>query len=166
MTIFICNDSCYLHFTRVTLLVEEGTIKRLDGQNAWVITRRTEACHQCEARGACHALGSGKEVEVMARNSVRAREGDRVLLSLESRPMLVATFLVYMVPLLLMLVGGFIGLYAAPRLAVNPDLAALVCGGVFFGVTLWIVRRKGRELGTQKEYIPEVIKVIEGGSHG
>ena len=148
------------------MLTEEGTIKRIDGQKAWVITVRTEACHNCEARGACKALGSGKEVEVLADNQAGGREGDRVLLGMERRSVLLATFLVYMVPVIFLLIGAVVGLKISSAVSMSQDSAALICSLIFFVVTLLIVRNKGKILGDKQEYTPKIIKVLQGGNDG
>ena len=151
---------------KIGLLTEEGTIKRIDGQKAWVTTVRSEACHHCEARGACKVLGSGKEVEVMADNLAGGREGDRVLLGMERKSVLLATFLVYMVPVLFMMIGAVIGSKISSAISMNKDSAALICSLIFFTVTLLIVRRKGKILGNKQEYTPKIIKVLQGGNNG
>jgi len=148
------------------VITEEGTIKRIVGQKAWVTTHRSEACHQCEAKGVCHSLGSGKEVEILADNEAHAAPGDRVLLALESRPLLKATFLIYMVPIILMIVGAFIGSRVASQIHLGSDLASLLGGIVFFAVTFFFARLRGVALGNKKQYVPQVIQIIAGGNDG
>ncbi len=147
-------------------ITEEGTIKRIEGQKAWVATHRSEACHQCEAKGMCHALGSGQEVEVLADNEAHAEPGDRVLLALDSRPLLSATFLIYMAPIIVLLIGAFIGNQMASQMHLSPDLASLLVGCVFFAIAFFFARRRGVALGSQKRYVPQVIQIIAGGSNG
>ncbi len=148
------------------MVEEEGIIKRVQGQKALVVTRRSEACKSCEAHGACHMLGGDKEVEILADNLVQANEGDRVLISLESRPLLMATFMIYILPIILLMVGAFVGKAMAPRFSLSPDSASVITAVVFFGIALFFVRRKGVELGRRKEFVPQIIKVIEGENHG
>lgn len=148
------------------MITEEGTIKRIEGQKAWVITHRSEACHDCEAKGVCHVLGSGKEVEIVADNEASASPGDRVLLAMQSRSLLKATFLIYMAPIVLMIIGAFLGNQFASQIHLSSDLASLLCGGLFFAISFLVARKKGVALGNKKQYTPQVIEIIGGGDDG
>ena len=85
-------------------------------------------CHKCSGCGA-----QRQQVFVRARNSIGAAPGDRVIVSSETRQVLPAMLVVYILPLALMLAGYFVGL-AAP---VSPGL--LSCLGFALGVGLIVL---------------------------
>ena len=80
------------------MATEEGIVFKLGDAGpgtAWVKTTRSSACAGCSSRDACHAEGGGKEMEVEAINTARARVGDRIVLNIKTSSLLKATFLLY-----------------------------------------------------------------------
>ena len=92
-----------------------------------VFVRRESACsgdcHKCSGCGA-----QAQQVYVRARNTIGARPGDRVIVTSQTRQVLPAIFVVYILPLVLMLAGYFAGL----AMAVSPG--GLACAGFALGV--------------------------------
>ena len=110
---------------------EEGVVIKTDAKTAWIKTVKTDACASCSAKSSCHTLGGGKEVEVEAINTAGARIGDRVVIGFETAPLLKATFLLYVFPILGLLLGAFIGQTAAPLFSLNPSAASIIVGFLF-----------------------------------
>ncbi|MEJ2099311.1 MAG: SoxR reducing system RseC family protein [Desulfobacterales bacterium] len=77
------------------MATEQGVILRTDSQTAWVKTVRSSGCEGCSAKGSCHTMGGGQDMEVKALNTAGARVGDRIVLSYETPSFLKATFLIY-----------------------------------------------------------------------
>ena len=80
-------------------------------------------CHKCSGCGA-----PTQQVFVRAKNAIGARPGDRVIVTSQTRQVLPAIFVVYILPLILMLAGYFAGL----ALGFSPGL--LACAGFALGV--------------------------------
>ncbi|MEJ2166242.1 MAG: SoxR reducing system RseC family protein, partial [Desulfobacterales bacterium] len=91
-------------------------------------TSKTGACKECSARGSCHSSGGGEEMEVEVINEVGAKVGDRIVLSFETGSLLKATFLLYVFPILLLILGAVIGQETASYLDFNPSGFAAVTG--------------------------------------
>ncbi len=76
---------------------------------AEVFVRRESACsgdcHKCSGCGA-----AAQQVSVRARNPIGAQPGDRVIVTSDSRQVLSAMVVVYLLPLALLLAGYFVGL--------------------------------------------------------
>ena len=107
-----------------------------------VFVRRESACsgdcHKCSGCGA-----QAQQVYVRAENPIGAQPGDRVIVTSQARQVLPAIFVVYILPLLLMLLGYFAG----AALAFPPGIPA--CAGFALGVAVivaydrFIARRRG-----------------------
>lgn len=107
-----------------------------------VFVRRESACsgdcHKCSGCGA-----QAQQVYVRAENPIGAQPGDRVIVTSQARQVLPAIFVVYILPLVLMLLGYFTG----AALAVPPGIPA--CAGFALGVAVivaydrFIARRRG-----------------------
>ena len=81
----------------MSIITEEGIVTELDtsSNTAWVKTQRKGACESCSAKSSCHTLGGGKEEKVQVLNNVSANIGDRIILCIESAPLLKITFILY-----------------------------------------------------------------------
>ena len=91
------------------MATEEGIVIKIDSSTAWVKTTKTHACKACGARASCNVMGGGKEMEVEAINYAGAKVGEKVVLFFETSPLLKATFMLYVLPVLFLIAGAFIG---------------------------------------------------------
>ncbi len=96
------------------MATEQGLVIRVDSTGTWVQTGKSEACESCSSKGACHTLGGGKAAEVPVLNPIGAGIGDRIVLKMDSSRLLKATFLVYMFPILMLILGAGAGAKAHP----------------------------------------------------
>jgi sigma-E factor negative regulatory protein RseC len=84
-----------------------------------------------------------------------------VVLSFDTSPLLKATFLLYVFPILTMIAGAFVGQQLASDFHLDPSFLAAVFGFLFFGLTLVFVRSKGNKLAKRDEYRPKIIRVVK-----
>ena len=143
------------------MATEEGIVIKIDSQTAWVKTTKTSACKACAAKSSCHSLGGGKEMEVEAINRAGAKVGQKVVLSFDTSPLLKATFLLYVFPIIAMVVGAFIGQKMALFLNFDTSLVSAIMGFSFFGLTLLFVKSRGNKLAKKDEYQPKVIRILK-----
>jgi sigma-E factor negative regulatory protein RseC len=139
---------------------EEGVVIRTDEKNAWIKTVKTGACASCSSRGACQTMGGGREMEVEAMNTAGAQIGDRVVIGFETGPLLKISFLIYIFPILALIIGAVIGQTCAPYLTLDPSAAAMVFGFFLVFLSVLFIRKKGKQLATQSQYHPKVIRVL------
>ena len=142
------------------MATEHGIVIRTDSQGAWVKTIKSGACEGCTARGSCHSLGDSGEVEVEAINEAGAKVGDRIVLSLETASLLKATFLLYVFPILLLIIGAVIGQATAPYFNVNPSGFSATIGFSFFFAAVLVIKVKANKLAKKNEYRPKITKVL------
>ena len=143
------------------MATEQGIVIKTGPLTAWVRTKRSSACETCSSRKSCHSL-SGKvdDMEVEAINETDAKEGDTILLSLETSSFLKATFLLYVFPILFLLIGAIIGQYFAPDVGIEPSVFSAIVGFSLFFLSIVIVRTLGNHLSTQRDYRPKIVKII------
>jgi len=143
------------------MATEEGVVFKIDSETAWVKTTKTSACKACAARSSCHSLGGGKEMEVEAINRANAKVGQKVVISFDTSPLLKATFLLYVFPIIAMVIGAFIGQKMAPFLNFDASMLSAIMGFSFFGLTILFVKSRGNKMAKKDEYQPKVIRVIK-----
>jgi sigma-E factor negative regulatory protein RseC len=141
------------------MATEQGVVIKTDAGATWVKTTRTGACEGCSAKASCHSSDAGEEMEVNVINEIGAKAGDRIVLSFETGSLLKATFLLYMFPILMLILGAYIGQETAVFFDFNSSGFAIVTGFSFFGAALLIVKIKANQLAKKREYRPKIIKI-------
>jgi sigma-E factor negative regulatory protein RseC len=143
------------------MATEEGVVIRIDSSGTWVKTRRTGACESCSSRGACHTLGGGREeMEVSVLNPIGARPGDGVLLRMETSSLLKASFLIYLFPILMLMLGAGAGEWIARAFRIESPLPAAIMGFGALGAGLFIMKSVGSRLGTKSQYRPRIVRIV------
>ena len=142
------------------MATEQGIVIKADSRAAWVKTVKSGDCAGCTARGSCHSMGNSAEREVKAINAAGAKEGDRILLLFETSSLLKATFLLYVFPILLLIIGAVLGQEMAPRLDFSPSGLSALTGFSFFFTAVLIVKIRANKMALKKEYRPKVIKIL------
>ncbi|MEO5363968.1 MAG: SoxR reducing system RseC family protein [Magnetococcus sp. DMHC-8] len=150
------------------MLREEGVILEREGEFALVANQRRGGCGGCQSGASCgvFSAGSGKTTGIRARNPLEAEVGDRVVLEISERQLLRASFLVYAVPIMAMVLVGTLGRSLAMTLGVGDSesagalagLAALVLS--FYGLYRYNLRI--RDDASQQPVITRVISTEPG----
>jgi sigma-E factor negative regulatory protein RseC len=108
------------------------------------------------------------EVEVL--NEAGAKVGDRIMLHLETVSLLKVSFLLYIFPILLLILGAAIGHALSMSLEVEPSALAALLGFCFFLASFLFIRSRANRLAKKNQYQPKIIKIIahcqESAEHG
>ena len=142
------------------MATEQGIVLRTDSGAAWVKTVRSSACEGCTAKGSCNSMGGGKEMEVKALNTAGARVGDQIVLSFETASLLKATFLIYVFPIILLIVGAALGQVLAPYIELGPSTVSVLLGFVFFFTALFIIKVRANKMARKNAYQPKITKIV------
>ena len=138
---------------------EEGVVTAVGPATAWVKTTRSSACKSCSARHSCSPQDNNETlVEVV--NPIKAKVGDRILLTIESAALLKAAFLIYVFPILGMLVGAGLGQWGGTALGLNPSWSAPILAALFFLVAFALMKSKGNRMARTDAYKPKIVRVI------
>ncbi len=142
------------------MATEQGIVIKTDSSTAWVKTVKSGDCAGCSARGSCHAMGTDDETEVKAINEAGAKVGDRIVLSFETSSLLKATFLLYVFPILLLIIGAAIGHELASKFNFDPSGFSAISGFIFFFAAVLIIKTAANKLAKKNEYRPKIIKIL------
>lgn len=142
------------------MATERGIVTRLEAETAWVKTSRTSACKACTSRKSCQMAENGQEMEVPARNDANAKVGDRILLCVESSALLKISFLLYIFPVLLMLLGAVMGEKIAPLFGVDPSLFSALLGFSSFGAAFVLIRLTHVRMARKECYRPRIVRIL------
>ena len=142
------------------MATEQGVVLRTDAEAAWVKTARSSACKGCTARGSCHTMGDGQEMEVKALNPAGARVGDRIVLSFETGSLLKATFLIYVFPILFLIAGAALGQVLAPFIGFSSSGLSVLLGFALFFAALIIMKARANKMAQEQAYQPKITKIL------
>lgn len=140
------------------MITEAGIVTSTYADTAWVKTTRSGACEACSSRKNCGTAHSAKEMVVKLENTLGVEKGDHVVIGLQTRPMLYLTFLLYVFPILMMIVGALIGDYIGPTFNMDNSISAMIGGFSFFGLSFIFLRKKNKSLSQNSSYKPFLIR--------
>ena len=142
------------------MMSEEGTVRKISGEKATVLSRRSAMCESCGQKSACNTVTDNKDVEIEAVNTADAKVGDRVQVSIESSSLIKITTLVYLLPVIGLIIGIITGDKFAIKYSYDPELTSFLAGVFAFIFTFFIIKVIANRLGTQKKYQPEITKIL------
>jgi sigma-E factor negative regulatory protein RseC len=141
------------------MITENGIVTDVNSSFAWIRTIRSGACASCSSKDSCGTSHHGqKEMTLAVKNTLNVAKGDQVVIGLDTKPLLVISFLLYVFPVLCLILGALIGNSLGPHFHINPSLFSLVIGLLFFGAAFLVIRKKGRSLSTREAYKPFLVR--------
>ena len=100
-------------------------------------------------------------MEVEAVNPIGAKAGDGVVIQIQTRPFLKATFLLYLFPIICMIAGAVLGEQLAPQFGFGRSTLSAILGFSCFFLSIWVVKTKGRQMGEDESYHPKIIRILQ-----
>ncbi len=92
------------------MINEKGTVTEISDSVASVFVKREAECKGCASEKYCRSVGSGNsEVVVLAQNTLGAKLGDTVVVSISSSWFLKASAAIYILPIFGLLLGMLLG---------------------------------------------------------
>jgi len=148
------------------MLEETAQVVRIDGDEVWVETQRRSTCASCAAEKGC---GTATLAKVLGKRRTLVRVlsdqplsiGDQVVIGIREQALVRGSLAVYAVPILLLLLGGFVGELGAQRfLWDNAELASVILGisGLIAGL-FWL-RKFTRRIEYDDSYQPLVLRKL------
>ncbi len=138
---------------------ERALVLEVKGEQVHVQTQRVSACQSCQIKSSCgqsllSKIGSEKTIEFVVDNSLSAKPGDIVVVSIPDQGLLLASSLMFMLPLSLMVVAAMLA--GAAGLG---EAGSIILGvsGLFAG--FWFARRYSQSMHADERFKP-VMKAL------
>ncbi|MEJ2730765.1 MAG: SoxR reducing system RseC family protein [Deltaproteobacteria bacterium] len=141
------------------MTAERGIVERVEPGWAWVKTKRSSACENCNSRHHCLTQG-GDQMVVKAQNTVRAKKGDEVELYLSTATKLKGTAIVYLLPVLGIFVGAFSAGPLSEALGLNPSLGMAVFTLTGLVLAVFLMRYLAKRMAARQKLTPLVKRVV------
>lgn len=145
---------------------ELARVVEVSPERAKVVVKRGSACRHCAASSACLAFGDDTNI-VEVSDPIGVRVGQQVKVGIESTALLKASAIVFLIPVLALMAGVFLGYLLAGKQGSqgSAELWAILGGISAFGIAFFIIRLLNDYFKKKKKFIP-TITVIVGESSG
>lgn len=144
------------------MIVEMGEVIDSRDGLAVVLVNRSSACEGCGAKGACHAFGGGRDAKVSVDNEIGAKAGDVVEIGIEEASLVKASFVVYILPIIALLLGAAGGQHFSEQIGISGEGAAAFCGLLALIGSLVVIRLFDPLLKKRRSMRPRIIKICGG----
>lgn len=121
---------------------------------------RSAACDSCASAAVCQVMAGGKEMLVEARDNLGVKVGQQVIIGIHEKTLLLATFMVYILPLGGLFIGISLIKWLAPSLSQAWNVVAGFLGLAFGFIITYFY---SRNLKTNR-YLPVVVRIVEEGT--
>jgi sigma-E factor negative regulatory protein RseC len=144
-------------------LTEQGVIEKTDARSAWVRVERSSACASCPSRSECN-VETGRGLVVQVDNTAGCRAGDRVRLGMASGSFLRSTFMAYILPVVALVAGAFLGREFVSLEGVSEDAASVITGFGAMALYFIILRRVDRKKSRNLQSSPCITAILDRSS--
>lgn len=142
-----------------------GEVISVKDKMALVRVRRHSACRDCGRCGMGIAGGEPVDPEIEVRNPIGARVGEVVRISMDTRQLLAASFLMYLLPVIGLILGIALGQWAVLELELAAGRGADLAGlgfGLFIMVLIYaFARRRGSKMAASSRFKPVAVAVVQ-----
>ncbi len=141
-------------------MISIGVVESTNGEKAMVGLTRHTACGEC---GACQMGKENLNRRVEALNPLGAKVGDRVTMEMEDQKVLKAAFIVYIIPLIVLIVGMILTNLALVYFQISDmvELYGFLVGLVGMGISFLIIKKREDKLTAQGEMMISIVKINE-----
>ncbi|MDH8677128.1 SoxR reducing system RseC family protein [Fusibacter bizertensis] len=136
-----------------------GIVVSQMGEYSRVKLVRHTACGNC---GACQLGDDQKDIMLVAKNAVKAKDGDLVEVSMETGGVLSAAFIMYILPL----VGLFIGLLVGQTFFKGSDVMTALLGLVFMAAIYLVIKMNDKRFLRNEKYTAKILKILQSEHDG
>ena len=135
-------------------------IEILKDNRAKVTMRKHSACGDC---GACQHGKENMKMNIIAANEISAKVGDLVEVDMETQNVLGAAFIVYVIPLIMMVLGIVIGNSILRNIGISDkiEIYSAIAGFILMAVSFAVIKTYEQSFQRNKKYIPTIAKIVK-----
>ena len=143
----------------IPLANERGIVVDLAGPKARIRVQKTSSCASCESKNSCHIMNDRNMIVEVA-NTLKAKAGDTVELSIPVRSLLRVSLIVYIIPIAALFAGALVGRTWGISFGGNADIFAIIGGLLAMGVSFFILKWFDRRQNRRPEYQPQLTRIL------
>jgi sigma-E factor negative regulatory protein RseC len=141
------------------MVTENGVVIDSGASFARILAKRSYSCKSCASKDNCGMSDkSDKEVIITVKNTLNVEKGDYVVVGMKTSPFLIISFLLYVFPVILMIIGALIGDHIALFVGLSPNFLSILTGALFLILSYVIIRRKSKSISDRESYKPFLVR--------
>ncbi len=147
------------------MIEETGLIVDADEQYAWVEAASSNSCSHCSANQGCGTASlqkwfKRKPNRLRVVNNQNLKPGEQVIIGIPEQALVKGSFIIYMLPLLFLIGGAFVGSYLDQVLAWGHREAASIIFGLLglVGSFSFLQKYYTRSSDRQAQYQPVILR--------
>jgi sigma-E factor negative regulatory protein RseC len=82
-------------------------------------------------------------------------------MNFKTSSLLKATFLVYVLPILFLILGAGLGYKLGSHFDTSLSASSAICGFLFFFIAVWLMKRQANALAHKEDYQPKIVKILK-----
>lgn len=138
-------------------LIEEGIVKESKNGIATIVISDSENCKECTAKLYCKP-GNSNERSLTVKDTFGVNTGDRVRVSINGSQILRVSFLIYGIPLILILAGLFVGMQLFQN---NKEFFSTLLAVGLVSIYIVIFRFIDKKRNSHLQSYPEILFVCD-----
>ena len=138
-------------------LIEEGIVRESKDGIATIVISDSENCTECTAKLYCKQ-GNSNERSLTVKDTFGVNAGDKVRVSINGSQILRVSFLIYGIPLILMLAGLFVGM---EFFQIHKELFSTIFAVGLVAIYIVILRFINRKINYSLQSHPEIVFVSD-----
>jgi len=128
---------------------------------AQVVTDRKNACGGCGSTHNCHSCLSNSKMMTEALNSIGAKEGDLVDISLNSGVVLKSAAAMYLIPVVGLMAGALTGSVISGILAVDETMSAIIFSIIGLCLGFMTTALISKRMSVKNRLTPVITQIIK-----
>lgn len=141
-------------------LLEKGIVISSNEGFAEVVMQENDNCHQCGAKIFCHSSNDIDKRTLTVKDTLGVVAGDKVVVSLKGKALLGFSFLLYGVPLILLVTGILVGDFLFSKF-ISKEFYSFLFSVVMIGCYYLIVFKIDKNKKFFSSSLPEVISIVK-----
>ena len=136
-----------------------GYITNINGDIAEISVKRSSSCgDKCSScKGGCSVQG----MSIKSKNTLGAKVGDYVEIRTQTNIVLKSAFIVYVLPLVMLIIGVFIGITIFANLGYNNyESLGFVVGLIFLGMSYILLKVIDKRIKDKNQINFEIVNII------
>jgi sigma-E factor negative regulatory protein RseC len=140
------------------MISEQGLVERIKKNSALIKVVKSSVCNHCTSKDSCSVPEKNMVIEV--KNSLNAKVGDLVEVSVPEGTFITLSLMVYIFPVAALMAGAFLGNYISTLLDTDPSLTAIITGAIFLFFSFIILKLIDRKKDTRDKYTPHMTRIV------
>ena len=140
------------------MISEQGIVEKINRNTAYVKVIKSSSCKHCSEKDSCSVSNRNMIIEV--KNSLNAKEGDQVEVSVPEGTFVKLSLMVYIFPIAALMIGALLGSFISARLKTDPSVTSVIMGALFLALSFLGLKGFEKKNKAGDKYFPRMTRIV------